>query len=322
VYRHRLVFMTVVTVAALALQATAPALAANGLAFDSVTKLIMNATGSTAQPGDFAADFQAASQAAPSHGGMFGKLQNVAEGAMAMMHTGTAERHFVAGSRSRTDIVALQTATIVDCSARTITSLDLKAKTYRVDSLDHPQHTDSSGGSNAPAATPTSDGSKIAVAMTTTSLGPKQVDSVNTNGYSTDMKVTVTKPGQSPQTSDVLMTAYYTAMTTPLTMCPAAMYDPATRGRSGAPGAGASSASYDDAMRAMSNYKGNINFAVTWNGPMLPFGNLALWQLVTMQGQSSTQGQSVGFLTERGNVRTIADNDPIFSVPSDFTQQN
>ena len=35
----------------------------------------------------------------------------------------------------------------------------------------------------------------------------------------------------------------------------------------------------------------------------------------------SAQGHSVTISTENGNVRAIGANDAVFSVPSDFTQQ-
>jgi hypothetical protein len=34
-----------------------------------------------------------------------------------------------------------------------------------------------------------------------------------------------------------------------------------------------------------------------------------------------TQGQAATFITERGNVHSIDVNDPVFSVPEGFTQE-
>ena len=320
--RFRIAITTAVVVAFAA--QLAPASAANGLAWDAVTKFVTSGDTSSLQPGTFTSDFQTASQPPPSHGGMFAKIQNAAEGAMASFKNGTAERHYVAGSKTRIDMVALQTATIVDCSARTLTTLDLKAKTYHVTSLDHPSTPSTSGGGpSGPEPRATDDGSKVALSVTTKSLGPKQIDAVNTNGYSSDMKVTVTKPGQTPQTSEMTTTGYYTGTPMPSASCrePGEVTSQQHAGMSGGQMGGAMLANYAAAMRALHDSKGNPRFTVSASGPTLPIGTLSLWDLVTFPGQGSSEGHSFSLLTERGNVRTVTDSDPIFSVPSDFTQQ-
>ena len=63
----------------------------------------------------------------------------MAQSAQQMMQTGLAEKHYVAGSKERTDEVVMQTATITDCVARTITTLNFRDKTYRVVSMDQPK---------------------------------------------------------------------------------------------------------------------------------------------------------------------------------------
>ncbi len=117
----------------------APARAAtSGLAFDSVTRFKMGGDARKHRPGTFDADFEQASQhrkPAGGGGGMFGQMKaamEAATSATAMFQNGIAERHYIAGARERTDDVAGQKATITDCSARTITTLDLAKKTYRV----------------------------------------------------------------------------------------------------------------------------------------------------------------------------------------------
>jgi hypothetical protein len=148
----RRVFATVCLAAVFAVPL--PALADTGMAYDSVNRIVMNADPSAMQPGPFDQDFAAAS-ATPSPaggGGLFGHLkQQIAMAANAgqMMSTGIAQRHYVAGSKSRTDMVSLGVATITDCAARTITTLNLRDKTYRIESMDHP-----STGRCASRATP------------------------------------------------------------------------------------------------------------------------------------------------------------------------
>jgi hypothetical protein len=285
-----------------------PASAANGLAFDSVNRFIMGTDTSSLAPGTFDADFQAASQPAPqSHGGMFGAMQNAAAGMQGMMQHGTAERHYIAGSKERTDQVASQTATILDCSARTLTTMDLKAKTYRVVSLDQPS-SGSGGGSSKPAPRPTDDGSKVAIVVTNKALGAKDVSGQNTSGYSSDMKMTVTKANGETNTSDMSVTSYYTNMAQPRLSCYGG------RPSTAAPQMSMLS-SYQTAVNAMRDAKGNPRFTVSSSGPALPVGMLSMWDLVTFNGE-----RQASILTERGNVRSITDADSAFSVPSDFTK--
>ena len=170
------------------------AAAPSGLAWDSVTKLAMTADPSSLQPGSFDDDYSAAASAQPpAQGGRRALRPNQAEIAMAqnaqqMMQTGMAEKHYVAGSKERTDMVAMQTATITDCVARTITTLNLRDKTYRVVSMDQPS-TPSSGGSSGGGSAPKDDGTKIAIIVANTALGARAVGGEQTNGYRSEMTI-------------------------------------------------------------------------------------------------------------------------------------
>jgi hypothetical protein len=276
---------------------------------------------SSLQPGSFDADFKAASEVKMSEGGgMLGKLRAASENAMAMMKNGTAERHYIAGNKERTDQIAAQTATILDCAARTLTTLDLKNKTYKVESLDHPAGPGGppTTGSSRPAPTATDDGSKVAIALTTKSLGPKQLSGENANGYSSDMKTTLTKANGESNTNDMLVTAYYSGTSQPRVACPGSAYA-TTSAAVHAPGPQAAPmmTSYAVAMRALRTPSGDPRFTVTSSGPALPVDKLPLWELVTFQ-----KGQNFGILSERGNLHSVSDSDPVFSVPSDFTKQS
>ncbi len=121
---------------------------------------------------------------------MMAGMQNMG----AMFEHGTAERHYYGTTKFRTDNLALGTGDITDCAARTLTHLDLNAKTYHVTSLDEPQAPPHPGHDNAaPGPAATDDGTKIAIDLTTKALGPLTVEGVATNGYSMNMKMTVTK---------------------------------------------------------------------------------------------------------------------------------
>jgi hypothetical protein len=309
--------------AALALAAAAsgtlaPA-AGPGLAYDSVTRFQPAGQGSApAPPGDFQADFQTASNppSSSSHAPFgLGKMIAAAQNAAAMFKTGIAERHYVGTTKQRIDNVGLGTADITDCAGRTLTHMDLKAKTYSVTSLDQPQASPAQSH-NAPAPGPaaTDDGTKVALALTTRSLGAMKIENIATNGYDVNMKVTTTKPSGETSTFDSAMTAYYAAIPEPHLGCPEPHVTQA------GPGAGAMT-SYAQMMRALRAQKGDPRFTVSSSGPPLPAGNLAMWQLVSLNGGNDARGGgSFQIEMERGDVHGIADSDPVFSVPADFTK--
>jgi hypothetical protein len=317
--RNRLASLALVAFAAFVVGAqVAPASAASsGLAYDSVTKFAPGGDTSSFAPGAFQSDFQAASQVqAPSEGhGMFsgiGKAVAGAESAMRMLKTGTAERHYVAGAKERTDSLAAQSATILDCSARTLTTLDLAKKTYRVVSLDATSQPGAPGARGNPGPTPTDDGSKVAVALTNRSLGPKNVDGTPTNGYDSNVQMTVTKPGGEPHSFDMDMVAYYSGYAQPAPTCPRSPY-----ATPGAAQSAAMLASYGLLQRALRTPGGDPRFSVTTNGPSAPRGKLSLFDLVTMKQQAQDRA---GFtiVSERGNVRSVSETDPVFSVPPGY----
>ncbi len=95
----------------------------------------------------------------------------MAQHLQALLQNGFAERHYVAGSKERIEQVSDQTATILDCAARTITTLDLRRKTYRVESLNASPAPSSSGKrSGAPQPRATDDGTNIAITIANTAL--------------------------------------------------------------------------------------------------------------------------------------------------------
>jgi hypothetical protein len=304
-----------------------PAAAASpGIAYDAVTKFAMGGAAASAQPGTFDADFQTASQPVPqqpSRGGLLGGLNAAMTQGMAManmMKTGLAERHFIAGQRQRVDNLAAQTATILDCQARTLATLDLKNKTYKLVSLDAPQQPAAArGGGAAPQAIATDDGSKIAMTITNQALGPRQIGPDQTDGYRSDISMTITRPGSQSVTTQMTTTEYLVKLSDYTLVCGGIA--------SNAPGPGAAAMSqYALAQRAMA--MNNPRFTVTSSGPTLPSGRFSLFTSITMGGPSAggsgSGGAPAGFasIIERGHERTITDEDPIFTIPPDFTKTN
>lgn len=316
----------------LATVAVPAAAASPGVAYDSVTKFAIGEGAASAQPGTFDADFQTASQPVQQQpgrtGGLFGGL-NAAMAQVAaagsMMKSGLAERHFIAGARQRVDNVAAQTATILDCQARTLTTLDLKAKTYKVVSLDQPQPVaPRSAGPPAPQAVATDDGSKVAMNVTNEALGQKQIGSDLADGFRSNITMTITRPNSQTVTTQMTTTEYVINFPDATLTCGSVASGPA------GPSAAALQ-QYATMQRAMG--ENNSRFTVTNTGPTPPHGRFSLFTVLTMGGSGATPGATGvppggsppgGFasIIERGHERAIQSDDPIFSVPPDFTKTN
>lgn len=309
----RLSLAAALVVAAAALPNRAPASGPDN-AFDSVTRF-QSAGGAAPAPGTFQADFQTASapqtQTAPKLPFGLGSKLRPAMAAGAMFKNGLAQRTYIGTTKERIDSLAAGTAEITDCAARTITDLDLNAKTYSVHSMDQPQTSTAPNNSGAPRPAPTDDGSKFAINMTTRALGPMQIEGVATNGYDINMKVTSTKPTGETSTFNTEVTAYYANFAEPAFNCPGR----AVASQSGA-GPNAPSMMQSQMILSALGSKGNPRFTFTTSGPSLPAGKFSMWELTTLAGQ--TGGGGIATEVERGNVHTVGDGDPAFSVPPDF----
>lgn len=300
-----------------------PAVAASGISYDSVTKFAMGGDTSSLAPGNFDADFQTASQPPeqPRRGGFFGGINATISAAlasaastMAMFRAGIAERHYIAASKERTDTFNTQTATILDCQARTLTTLNLKDKTYTVVSLDQPMPSAGAGRTGRAQPPTADDTSKVAVDAKTRALGPRQIGSDATDGYQADVTMTVTRADGQTGTSQMSITEYLTKNPEHTLQC--------SRFGGGA-GPMAALNQYAILKRAMSIK--DPRFTVTSSGPALPSGRLSAFTMVTMSGSGSDssgmpQGGSFTMMIERAHERAITTDDPVFSVPADFTK--
>jgi hypothetical protein len=297
-----------------------------GISYDEVMKFGMGDNASL-QPGDFESDFQTASQppAPPKGGGgMFGGLTAAigqAAGMMSMFKTGIAARHYIAGGKERVDYPAMQQATITDCDARTIAKLDLKNKTYTLISMDQPAPTGGTGGRGRPSGGPSStddDGSKVAIALTNQALGPRDVAGVTTDGFQSNVAMTVTRPNGDSNTSNMAMTEYLAKMGNVSLSCPAA-------GMPGAQGPAAlGMGQYTSLMRAMALGGKDPRFSVTSSGPALPQNRFAMFTVTTMSapGRGGQGGGNLAIATQRGHVTSVRSDDTIFQIPADFTKTN
>jgi hypothetical protein len=312
---HRAALCALLVLSSLLASAPLEAIASSsGLAWDSVTKIAVNADPATLSPGSFDSDFATAAavqQPEQSGGGIFKQIhQAMSEGQsmQQMMKSGMAEHHYVAGSKDRTDRLFSQTATIVDCTARTITTLDLRRKTYKVASMDQPS-SPGSGGTSSQGRSSEND-TRVAISVTNTALGARNVGGQPADGYSSQMTITETSSSGPAQTQNGNLRAWYSSFANPVPTCSGG--SPMTGGR-----AAAAMAGYMSAMRALASTGGDPRFSISQSGPRLPLGRLPMYDAMTFDGQ----GQAATFVTERGNVRSIDANDPIFSVPEGFTQE-
>jgi hypothetical protein len=308
-------FVFIVAFVAFASVRTTSFAAVTGLAWDSVTRVNMNADASALAPGSFDADYATAANAKPMNMGpaaMFIGKDRVAAAQYAeqMVKDGIAEHHYVAGSKERIDEVTPQTATIVDCAARTITTLDLKARTYRVTPIESPSGGGGAGGGDSSSGDRSD--TRISITVENTALGQREVSGQSANGFRSKMTMTETSSSGESHTANGDLVGYYSSYADPTQMCRG--YRPPTTGAH--MGNADMMGGFARVMRVLGS-AGDPRFTIKQSGPPLPLGKLAMYSALVFSGQ----GHMGAFITERGNVRPIDPNDPVFSVPSDFTRQ-
>src|SRR5580700_3420259 len=275
-------FAAILALTALPISATA---ASSGLAWDAVMKFSMDADPSSLQPGSFDSDFAAAAAVqAPDQGGgggIFNQMHKAAAMAQAMqqmMKTGTAEHHYLAGSKERIDRLAFQTATIVDCAARTITTLDLRKKTYRVVSMDASPGPSTSGGS-APQPRATDTGTKVAIVIANKALGARDVGGQPTIGFSTETSFTETQPSGQSQSYNGDLVGYYSSYVNPAPSCsrPGIAAPSVSSLPNGAQTFSMVASGYARFRQALSLAGMDSRFSLKQSGPSLPRGRLAMY---------------------------------------------
>ena len=233
------------------------------------------------------------------------------------MQNGFGRAHYVAGSKERTDQVADQTATIVDCSARTITTLDFRHKTFKVESMDAPS-SDRASGSSAPGPRATDDGAKFSIVIANTALGAREVGGQRRTAAINPRWFTETKPSGESTTQNGNVVGYYSSYANPVPSCSWVGPGPGKQGQNSVQSFSSMTAGFGRVMRALA-MSGMSAFQPQTERAALPIGKLVMFEAATFQGGGRQGGGT--FMTERGNVRAIAANDAIFSVPDDFTRQ-
>jgi hypothetical protein len=124
------------------------------------------------------------------------------------------------------------------------------------------------------------------------------------------MTITETSSSGESHTQNGNLVAYYSSYANPAPSCSHAGAGP----QAGSPMMG----NFAQLMRALSSSELDRNITIKQSGPPLPLSKVAMFSAVTFTGG---QASGMTFVTERGNVRSISETDPVFSIPSDFTAQ-
>ncbi len=224
----------------------------------------------------------------------------------------------------RVDDIAAQTATIRKCDIGQVYRLDLAEKTYSIydpnseptpaAAVPPPQRSARPAAPGAPAPP----GTAIAdISATTKALGPLRIENQPTNGYASTAAFAMTQATGSCRNGSASITTeeYLSGLNRPaVTSCPVR--------RAPVP------ETANDVVAPQTPGGCRPTLALHTSGPPIPAGKLSLYTLVTMNGNggptpapSASGSSGVGFLTERGNIKTLGAGDAaLFGVPSDFTK--
>ena len=254
-----------------------------------------------------------------SLGAQFGALAAMARGFL----TPHLLRYAYWNGWERVDDVAAQTATIRKCDAGQVIRLDLAAKTYAI--YDPSAEPTPAPGPAAPARrgrppqagqaeTP---GTAVAsLTEATRALGAQRFEAVPASGFDTTTGFSITQSTGSCHdgNASIETVQYLSGLARPtVNACPvrrAAL--PQTAAEAVSPPAGGGC---------------RPTFSARRSGPTPPSNRLALYSLVTFSGGGGAtpapqaSGSGLGFLTERGNLKTLGAADAgLFSVPQGFTK--
>ncbi|HYZ17744.1 MAG TPA: hypothetical protein VE591_15140 [Candidatus Acidoferrum sp.] len=220
----------------------------------------------------------------------------------------------------RVDDLGAQTATIRKCDIGQTVQLDLAKRTYSVSGA----QTSASSAAPAPAPSvgrnrtsgpPQEPGTANAtLTLTTRTLPTQRIENEPTSGYETTTTFTMSNATGSCRNGSgtIQSVEYLPTITRPsVTACPIR-----------------SSALPERPTEVVAPPAGGCRptFSATNNGPVPPSGRLTLYSLVRLSAVGASpapqaSGGALGFLTERGNLRTLGQADAaLFEIPQGFTK--
>jgi hypothetical protein len=273
-----------------------------GVAYDLVVKLqAIDPTKYTRET--FDEDFRVASEAEGPQLRFLGPQRRLAT-------TGVAERHYLTSSKERVDNLTLGTAAILDCSARTITRLDLLAKTYAVQSYSEPSPAPSRP--TTPFAPSDNGGTELSFVSETKALGTRNFGNIATDGYRIDEIFSFEIPRINLQVHKLEALRFYTQTVLPRLDCSGSrrarlLMSPVETSRG-----------YKDFSVLNEINRNDPSVKITRRGPAMPDERLALVEIARTEMQSDGYTVSVATTIERGHIRPILPIDSIFDIPSDF----
>ncbi len=285
-------FATAVTALLRSTACDADAVVSTGIAYDTVLKFVSTAA-PTLRAGDFAADF---ADAMTPHAGCMPDVV----------------RRYITPERERIDGVCKQDATIVDCSTRTVTVLDLQQKQYARTSLDLVYD----DGIADMRALSDQVGSTSTIAIERSAKGTRTLEGTATDEYLSVRTQTVASPGLSVTTRG---TWTYDFLPDPLPTLSCVGPAAAWLSRYGNPQQYAPElqAFFADRFSKMAGPRDRI----TESGPRLPDWRIPLYAIgVHEQRQTNVPVWTRYFAMESGNVRAIQGDDPVFTVPAGYTK--
>jgi hypothetical protein len=223
-------------------------------------------------------------------------------------------RRYVTPERERIDEVCKDEATIVDCATRSVTSLDLQRRQYVRTSLD----VASDDLTGAVAADLARGDSTSTIDVERDARGTRTSDGARTDEYAVVWRQAITSGGTSLGTRDS-----WTYEFLPVPLPGLACIDAAAPwlSRYGAPQRYAPELQgyFEARLRKVAKLVGT-RYQLTENGPALPDWRIPLYAAGEHdQTQSDAPPFTYHFEIESGNVRAIRSDDPVFSVPADFT---
>lgn len=310
-------------VAALSTQATVatptPAPRKRGISLGAIAGVIAGGGGAGDIAGAAAAD--AASNAADnamqaSLGAQFGGLAASARSFL-VPHL---MRYAYWNGWERVDDVTAQTATIRKCDAGQVIQMNLAAKTYAIynpaaEPTPGPPAPMPARRGAPPPSRPAQPGTGVAaLTETTRGLGSLRFESTPATGYDTTttfaMRQSTGSCHDGNATIDTLQ--YLSGLARPtVASCPIRRPPVPT--------------SADEAVSTPGGCR--PTFSANRTGPTPPSNRLALYSLVRFSGGNGptpapgSQASGVGFLTERGNLRTLGAPDAaLFEIPAGFTK--
>lgn len=291
------------------------------LQYEQIVRVVMPPA-TPVPPGAFQDDRSAIMAAAnnppPQHRGLFAGVQNAyanAMGSMRELQTGSLLRYTYYHNWVRTDDVVRQTAVIVKCDQHQYITLDLAHHTYTVSStVPSPQAAPAPGMAGPPETNNAQPGTAdLTLSATRTNLGPRTIESVNTQGDASSISVVMANATGSCRNGSFSMqlTEYVSGIGIPRAYCPLPHL-------SQAPAAGQTYVSGGCRPRMHGSMTGMAGIM----GSSDQGAHLAMYRVVSM-GAAQSNGQTIGSLTESGNVRWLDDQEAqaLFTIPPGFTQQ-